>query len=288
MRLLTSFFLCCIAITGLSAQDAPSLRVMSFNIRYATPNDGYNAWSERKELAASMIRYHEADMVGLQEALHSQLDDLTGSLSGYAWTGVSRQDGAAGPDAEGEFSAILYREARLELLESSTFWLSEQPEEVGSQSWDAALPRIVTWARFRDKESGEEFYHFNTHFDHIGVEAREESAELIVRRIAARDQDLPVVLTGDFNCVPTDDPYRVLTAAGSGLQDAQLHSAEPHHGPDGTWSGFSFPGQPGRRIDYVFFTEGFTVQKHATLSESWSGRFPSDHLPVLAQIVPAP
>ncbi len=269
---------------GLAGQDAPPLRVMTFNIRYANPGDGYNAWTHRKELAASMVRYHDAHLVGLQEALRTQLDDLTALLPGYAWTGVSRTDGSAGPEAGGEFSAILYQEERLELLESATFWLSEQPEQVGSQSWDAALPRIVTWARFRDRATDKTFYHFNTHFDHRGEQARLESARLIVQRIAQRTEPLPAVLTGDFNCIPADPPYRALTEEGSGLHDALSQSRQPHHGPLSTWSGFSFPGEPGRRIDYVFVTEGFTVQKHATLSESWSGRFPSDHLPVLAAL----
>ena len=264
--------------------QADQLRVMTFNIRFNNPDDGFNAWPHRRELAASMIRYHDADVVGLQEALYSQLEDLTDMLPGYAWYGVSRDDGSSEPDSPGEFAAILYRADRLERLDGGNFWLSPTPEVAGSVGWDAALTRIATWCRFRDKRSDREFYHFNTHFDHVGQQAREESARLILRQVAAvAEEALPVILTGDFNCVPTDAPYRVLTEEEA-LRDALLVSTLPHHGPRSTWSGFSFPGQPGRRIDYIFVNDRVEVIRHATLAESWSGRFPSDHLPVLAEI----
>ncbi len=282
-RLLLVFVLSMITGTPGTAQADP-LRVMTFNIRFNNPDDGYNAWPHRKELAASMIRYHEADVVGLQEALHGQLEDLKALLPGYEWFGVSRDDGSSGPDSPGEFAAILYRSDRLERLDGGTFWLSPTPEVVGSVGWDAALTRTATWCRFRDKRSGREFYHFNTHFDHRGESAREESARVILQQMTAiAGEAPPAVLTGDFNCVPVDPPYRVLTAE-RGLQDAMLVSAEPHHGPHSTWSGFTFPGHPGRRIDYIFTNEKVEVRRHATLAESWSGRFPSDHLPVLAEI----
>lgn len=288
---ITKFFLFVVILLScfsISAQENTSLRVMSFNIRFDNPDDGYNAWPNRKELAASMIRYHQADVVGLQEALRSQLDDLAALLPGYEWFGVARSDGSVDPDPDSEFSAILFRTDRLERVDGGTFWLSETPEEVGSVGWDAALPRIVTWARFRDKASGKTFYHFNTHFDHRGEEARRESAGLILRQINRMTEgSAPVVLTGDFNTVPTAAPYRVLTdeADEYDLSDAFLVTQQPHHGPESTWSGFSFPGEPGRRIDYIFVNDKVRVLQHAILAESWSGRFPSDHLPVLAEVV---
>lgn len=275
------------AAVSFSHAQSDDLRVMTFNIRFANTNDGYNFWDNRKDIVKSVIQYHEADVVGLQEAMRSQLDDLSNMLPGYVWFGVCRTDGFTTPDPDNEFSAILYNEQRLERLDGATFWLSETPDVAGSQSWDAALPRIVTWAKFRDKRSDEEFFHFNTHFDHVGVTARAESAKLILARIEQIAGDAPVVLTGDFNCEPTDMPYRVLTekADANSLQDALFVSKMPHHGPLSTWSGFSFPGVPGRRIDYIFVNENVAVLKHAILSESWSGRFPSDHLPVVSKVM---
>jgi endonuclease/exonuclease/phosphatase family metal-dependent hydrolase len=269
--------------SSLGQTEAP-IKVMTFNIRFPNPGDGFNYWPNRKELVASMIRFNEADLVGVQEAFRSQLDELTQMLPGYAWTGLCRTDGSQNPDPDNEFSAILYRTDRFELLESETFWLSPKPSEVGSKSWDAALPRIVSWARFRDKQTQQEWYHFNTHFDHIGQQARLESARLILNKIKTTAKGKPVLLTGDFNCTPVEPPYRLLTAEDSPLKDALYVSEMPHHGPMSTWSGFQFPGVPDRRIDFIFINDQVRVLKHAILSDSWSGRFPSDHLPVLVQV----
>lgn len=264
------------------AQD--NIRVMSFNIRLATSQDGVDYWPNRKEMVASMVRFNEVDIAGLQEAMRTQLADLEVLLPGYAWYGLCRTDGTVNPEPDNEFSAILYRRDRFEVLDSATFWLSENPEKVGSKGWDAALPRICSWVKLKDKRSGKEFYHFNTHFDHRGEQARAESARLLLKRIGEIAGESPAVLTGDFNCVPTDEPYRVLTAEGSGLADAIFLPEMPHHGPLSSWSGFQFPGLPGRRIDYIFVNDKIKVRKHAILSDSWSGRFPSDHLPVLAEV----
>lgn len=274
-------------VVSFSFAQTDALHVMTFNIRLATTNDGYNYWKNRTDLVRSMIVYHEADIVGLQEAMRVQLDDLANMLPDYEWFGICRTDGTTTPDPDNEFSAILYKKDRLERLDGATFWLSETPEIPGSKSWDAAITRIVTWAKFRDKQSGKEFFHFNTHFDHVGAKAREESAKLILTRIAAIAGNAPVVLTGDFNCEPTDTPYRVITDKNDQrhLQDALFLSKTPHHGPLSTWSGFSFPGVPGRRIDYIFVNDQISVLKHGILAESWSGRFPSDHLPVVTKIM---
>ncbi|MCB9272790.1 MAG: endonuclease/exonuclease/phosphatase family protein [Lewinellaceae bacterium] len=271
---------------GLSAAtaQAENLRVMTFNIRYPNPGDGVDAWPNRKELVASMIRFNGADIVGLQEAFRFQLDELSALLPGYAWYGLCRTDGSKTPNPDNEFSAIFYRQDRLEILDSGTFWLSESPDTPGSKGWDAALPRISSWARFRDKANGQVFYHFNTHFDHMGAQARAESARLIMARIKAITSGEPILLTGDFNCTPTDEPYRILTSETSGLADAMFLSEMPHHGPLSTWSGFQFPGVPGRRIDFIFVNDKVQVLRHAILSDCWSGRFPSDHLPVLAEV----
>ena len=197
----------------------PFLRVMSFNIRYNTPSDSANAWPYRKDLAASMIRFHHADLAGLQEALKGQIDDLVERLPGYGWFGVGRDDGRE----RGEFSAIFYRRDRVELLEGSTFWLSEEPDSVGSIGWDADYTRIVTWGRLRDRATGRVFFHFNTHFDHLGEQARLESARLLVTRVKEIAGTAPVIVTGDFNCRESSEPYLVLTDSTSteSLRDAR-------------------------------------------------------------------
>lgn len=272
---------------GLSAQSE-AFQVMTFNIRLPNPDDGFNYWPNRKELVLSMIRYHEADLLGVQEAFRSQLDELSKGLPEFDWVGVCRTDGTAHPSPDNEFSAIFYRKSRFEVLLSGTFWLSEHPDKAGIAGWDAALPRIVTWAKFKDKATGKVFFHFNTHFDHIGKVARASSAHLVLSKIKEMAGTLPVLLTGDFNAQPTEEPILILTNPQhpDRVIDAITRSQLPHHGPTGTWTNaFLFPGMPGQRIDYVFIKNGIQVLKHAILSDSWSGRLPSDHLPVLARVI---
>lgn len=160
----------------------PSISVMSYNIRYNNPADGINNWDNRRSLVVSTIRFHEADIIGLQEAMRNQLDNLSDDMPEYAWFGVCRNDGTMDPKPDGEFSAILYRKDRFELLEGNTFWLSEHPDVVGVKGWDAALPRIVTWVKLKDKQS-KTGYFFNTHFDHMGESARVESAKLLLQNL---------------------------------------------------------------------------------------------------------
>lgn len=270
------------AAPGRAQQDAPGsdepLRVMSFNIRYNNPGDGAHAWPHRRDRAASIVRFHDADVVGLQEALKEQLDDLTARLPGYAVLGVGRDDGREA----GEYTAILYRTDRLELLDHDTFWLSETPDVVASKSWDAAITRIATWARFRDRATGDAFVHVNTHFDHVGETARTESARLLADTVATIAGDAPYVVTGDFNFTPDAAGYGVLTDR---LQDARLAAEEPAHGPPGTWSTFEVGAEPlDRRIDYVFAAPAVRVLAFGTLTDSWDGAYASDHLPVLAEI----
>lgn len=265
-----------------TAAPAP-LRVMTFNIRFNNPADGMNAWPHRREAVAGLIRFHDPDLVGLQEAQQNQLDDLQRLLPGYTWFGLPRADG--GP--ADEYSAILYRRDRLELLDHATFWLSETPDVPGSRGWDAHLPRIATWGRFRDRSTGDTLLHLNTHFDHVGTQARAESARLLKRRLADLAGDLPIILTGDFNAPPGSEPIQVLLDASAlpRLTDAHTGSAEPAYGPNSTWNGFRAI-EAGRRIDFVFVGNGLRVLEHGILAETYDGeRYPSDHLPVLAEVV---
>ena len=258
---------------------------MSYNIRYPNPGDGDNYWDLRRPLVASVIRFHEADLIGVQEAHRRQLDEITADIPGFGWFGVCRVDGSDHPQPDNEFSAIIYRLDRFERLDGNTFWLSETPEMV-SQGWDAAFPRIVTWAKFKDKQTGKIFFYFNTHFDHMGVTARHESAKLIlikIREIAGQD---PVILTGDFNCSDTDTPYQVITTNPDyTLSDAMVDSKTKHHGPATTFAGnFRISGLIDHRIDFIFINKHIEVLRHAILTDNWNGVLASDHLPVLAEI----
>lgn len=270
-----------------SAAQHGSFRVMSFNIRLPNQGDGIHYWDHRRPLVASTIRYHEADIIGVQEAFRRQLDEMMTDMPEYTWFGVCRTDGSVHPNPDSEFSAILYRKDRFERLDGNTFWLSKTPDEPGVKGWDAAYPRIVTWAKFRDVNSGKIFFYFNTHFDHMGEQAREESAKLLLRKMGEIAGEEPVILSGDFNSTDTSKPYLLLTDKQStyGMTDAMFASKSPHHGPIGSFSGsFTLPGVGNNRIDFIFIRNNITVFKHAILSDSWDGRLPSDHLPVLAEV----
>ena len=278
-------FLTLLIVSACADRPGQALRVMSFNIRYDNPDDGENAWVHRRDAVASMIRFHKADVVGVQEALARQIDDLTARLPGFDWFGVGRDDGKK----EGEFTAVLYRTRRLMSEERSTFWLSETPDRPGL-GWDAACNRTVTWGRFVDVSTRKVFFFFNTHFDHRGEKARTESARLLLSKIdALAPKDTPVVITGDFNCTPDSEPYQILTlreldAETRTFHDACRMSGVDHHGPTGTFTGFDIQAIPGQPIDYILVSREWQVLFHGTLSDTFDGRYPSDHMPVLAEI----
>jgi len=257
---------------------------MSFNIRYDNPSDGLNAWENRKDLVAKTISFHDVDICGLQEVLDHQLQNLAELLPEYEWIGVGRDDGAK----EGEYAHIFYRSERLQLLESGFFWLSETPEIAGSFGWDAACTRIVTWGKFSTRTTHEEFYFFNTHFDHRGQMAREKSAALLLEEIESKTSFEPVFVTGDFNCTDKDKPYSILTSAqneGSSLQDTQFLSQNGHYGGTQTFNGFNPDLRPNHIIDFIFVRHTGPVLSHGIIADRWDGRFVSDHYPVLAEVI---
>ena len=262
--------------------ESSLVRVMTYNIRYDNPGDDVHAWPNRKERVAALIRVYGAEIVGVQEALRHQLEDLEVLLPSYTWIGVGRN-----ADGSGEYSAIIFREDLFEVLDSGTFWLSEQPDEAGSQSWDAALPRIVTWSQLRHRESDAAFVVLNTHFDHRGELARKQSAKLITQKAAVLAKGLPIIVMGDLNTTDQEEPYAILAQTkledGRSLKDAFLHARLGHYGPTSTWTGFT-EIVPGRRIDYIWTSDDLVVEQHAILGDRNEIGYPSDHLPVFAEI----
>ncbi|MDR5590998.1 endonuclease/exonuclease/phosphatase family protein [Christiangramia sp. SM2212] len=252
--------------------NSQELQLMSYNIKYANENDGENSWSKRKDWITSQVKYYSPDVLGLQEAVKSQLDLFSENMDGYEVLGVGRE----GAD-KGEFSAILYNTGKLEKLESDTFWLSETPEKV-SRGWDADFNRICTYALFQEKESGKKFYVFNTHFDHVGDKARLESSKLIIKKIAELNkEEYAVFLMGDFNLEPETEGIEILSSE----LERSREKAELSFGPVGTFNGYKFHEQVTRRIDYIFSNDNVVIRKFAVITDSKDLKYPSDHFPVI-------
>ncbi len=262
-----------------------AFRVMTYNIRLDTTRDGANAWPYRKEAVLRLIRERcSPDLLGIQEALPHQLDDVARGMPDFEWVGVGRDDGAR----LGEFTPIFYRRDRFELLETATFWLSETPEIPGSRSWDAALNRIATWARLLDCGSGRAFCLVNTHLEYNGLQARLEGARLLRERAPRLAKGGPLLLTGDFNSREDSEPYRLLTAE-TFLFDARYRSVRAHAGPTAsTIEEFSVLGESDSRIDFVFVTRDLAVLTHSIVEDRFGACYPSDHLPVVAEIAILP
>lgn len=273
-------FLLVFHFSGAGAQvqgtvEEQAVKVMTYNIRLNVASDGENAWPKRKEFLASQIAFHAPDVLGTQEGTPGQIDWLDERLTNYARIGEGRQGGH-----NGEYSAIYYNRHRLKVKSSGTFWLSETPDTV-STGWDAALPRIVTWGRFSERSGDRDFFAFNTHFDHVGNEARLQSADLILTMIDSLNKGgLPFVLTGDLNLTPETGPLKKLSAA---LTDAFV-AAPIRLGPAGTFTGFNHAKSATRRIDYIMVDPKVEVVNFATLTDAVDGRYPSDHFALISTL----
>lgn len=257
-----------------TGETAP-FRIATFNIRLPA-DTGANAWTSRVDRVRALFQRHGFDLMGLQEATSNQVDDLL--TEGWAYVGAGREDGRRG----GEASCIFYKKSRFEVIDSGTFWLSETPEVPGSKSWATACTRVCTWARMKDRVTGLDFAHFNTHLDHMSAAARENGMALILKRMPQLAQGRPVFLTGDMNATPGTPPIRRATAA---LRDAATLSRTPPSGPAETFNGFKFDEKPKVRIDYIFVSGGIEVKTYATLNDSQNKLYPSDHFPVAADVV---
>ncbi len=271
-----------------AAEDpaSASLNVVSFNIRIDNPKDGVNAWPNRKENVVALIRFHKTDIVGMQEVRPVQIDDLESALPDYHWYGVGQNDGKRPGD--GSHNAIFYRKDRFKSLEEGAFWCSQTPD-TPSLGWDATNRRTVSWIKFEDRQTGRVFFVFNTHLSHVSTTAREGSTKLIRERI---DQIVgpnppPVIVTGDFNTGPHTEAYATMTSTDAGdirLFDAAEQSETGRYGPTGTSNRFEITTVREYPIDYIFVSDPITVKRFGVLSDSFDGRLPSDHYPVLAEI----
>jgi endonuclease/exonuclease/phosphatase family metal-dependent hydrolase len=262
--------------------DGAGLRALTYNVRRDVADDEPYDWAGRRDAVASTVRFHRPDVVGLQEPLAGQYDDLRDALGAYEWVGQSRGAG----EREEEFCPVGYRRDRFERLAGGTFWLSETPEEPGSVGWDASWPRIVTWVRLRDRRADETLTYLNTHLDHEGERARRRAARLIRDRLADLRDGGPVVLGGDFNCTDDGEPYRILAGEGdheSPLVDARDASPHPPHGPDTTRTDFESLVLD-RHIDHVF-VDGLDVAGYGVAADQvGDGWYPSDHMPVVVDL----
>ncbi len=267
----------------LSTSAMAEIRVMSFNIRLGTAADGPNHWDLRKERVVETIMKFQPDLLGAQEVVNFQRDYLVGKLSDYDSFGAGREDGKE----KGEMMTIFFRRDRFEKIDGGHFWLSDQPDTVGSKGWDAALPRLVSWVKLRDQTSpdGLPLLFANTHFDHMGEVARQESAILVRERLAAIGKGCHVVLAGDFNAAEGSVPYRNLFSAKPGdpfLLDT-YRVAFTEKGPDeGTATNFVATNISGPRIDWIAVGETIKVASAAIDRTAHEGRTPSDHFPVTA------
>ncbi len=267
----------CLSIGFISkAQKNQPINIISYNIRYNNASDGINAWPNRKDNVKALVKFYDTDILCVQEALSEQFDELLINTD-FEVVGVGRDDGKR----KGEFSAIYFNKNRFVKKDGGTFWLS-LTSDVPSKGWDAALNRVCSWVRLYDKSNNKEFLVFNTHYDHVGVQARIESAKLIKQKIQEIAPKLPVVFTGDLNVTPETE---AITTIKSFLIDSKDISIEPPYGPTGTFNAFKWDSPLKDKIDYIFINKGFKVQKFAVLSDSKDNKYYSDHLPVFAKLL---
>lgn len=299
-----SFFSFVAVVFCVFCLNAQNLTVATFNVRNDSNTEDAkngNGWSQRYPYIAQMILFNGFDVLGAQEVLHHQLNDLLGSLPGYDYIGVGRDDGKT----TGEYAPIFYKKDKVELIKTGNFWLSQQTE-FPNKGWDAVLPRICTWGEFKDKDGKFRFWFFNLHMDHVGVIARQESAKLVLSKIKEMCGNDPVILTGDFNVDQTHESYRLLNE--SGVLNDSFEKAQIRYALNGTFNAWDPDLKTDSRIDHVFVTNSFVVNKYGVLTDTYrsprvdsktvqSGNFPkevslkeydarllSDHFPVRVEL----
>lgn len=268
-------------VSAQTSQQPITVNWGTFNIRYDNPDDQENNWKFRKDRVATFIQQEKLDIVGMQEVLHNQLEDLKTRLPEYAEVGIGREDGKQ----QGEYAPIFYRKDRFKLLDSNTFWLSRYPDSVGFIGWDGACTRIATWAKLEEKSTGKIFLAVNTHMDHVGVEARRKGALLIIERIQEIVGNRPAVLTGDFNVNDASEAYQTLTTNKFVLKDA-YKTVDVKEGVSYTFHDFGkIPMDEREKIDFIFVTPQIKVNRSWIPKENADGKgLLSDHNPQLATL----
>jgi len=255
-----------------------NISIMTYNIRYGLADDGENSWEYRKEFLASQMNFYNSDFIGTQEGLPFQIEYIDSQLPKHKFIGKTRD-----AESKGEYSAIFYNQNKFELIKQNTFWLSPTPLKP-SKGWDAAYPRICTYGLFKDKKSKTKFWVINTHLDHIGETAREQSVILILAKIKEiNTENYPLIFMGDLNAEPESLPILNLK---SELNDSKEISIEKPFGPKGTFNAFQFDKPVTKRIDYIFISKNNNIElnKYAVLSDSKDLKYPSDHLPVYVEL----
>ncbi len=259
------------------------ITAMSFNVRYDNSEDAPHTWEKRKGLVAQIIKDNEVNILGTQETLHHQLQDLDSLMPEFAVLGVGREDGKT----EGEYSALWYKKDRFELLKDGYFWLSQQPDSIGMKGWDAACERIATWAVLKDKQTAKEFFVLNTHLDHVGLEAREKSVYLIKDKLAQLAEGRPFIVMGDFNADPKDNVVLTMTDAiakktpKTPYYDSRSR-AKIKKGEEWTFHDFGEIAEAERpRIDYIFVSKDWEVLLNENIRTDKGEIFGSDHSAVL-------
>lgn len=261
--------------------NASDITWATFNIRYDNPEDSLNNWQYRKDTVANFILAQDIDIIGMQEVLQNQLEDLKARLPEYAEIGVGREDGKT----KGEYAPIFFKKDKFEILDSNTFWLSQYPDSIGFIGWDGACTRIATWAKIKDKRNGKIFMAINTHFDHVGTEARRKGALLIIDKIKEIVGNEPAVLTGDFNVNEESEAYKTITTNNFVLKDAHK-VASNKSGVDYTFHNFGRLNPDNYdKIDFIFITPQIKVNSSYIPKEAdKNGQFLSDHNPEIVHL----
>jgi endonuclease/exonuclease/phosphatase family metal-dependent hydrolase len=273
-------FLTLVLLTTPAVADSNSLKVMSYNIRcgLCEPADSPNHWSKRKFLIAHLIKIHNPDVVGLQEAEIFQAEDLVKMLEDYAWVGVGRDDGKK----KGEANVILFRKSHFTLEQQKTLWLSPTPKKV-SRGWDASYNRTISILTLKNIHTGNTINFFNTHFDHQGVMAQQESATLLINELKKMPSTIPLILTGDFNITANNKVYSSIINAGI-VSDAEQTSLSKSTGGTVTYNDFGKTAEPDKKIDYVFTNKVVKVLSHHIDATIYNNLYPSDHYPIIVEL----